>query len=91
MDIQGLNDNNTKNQQKVKNPHYDIIGYTVNVAVKMTGLAKPNQVAIGYLVYEALDEKQKLAFQILNDDVDVWSYVRRRTGSIYGVYTGVSS
>ena len=51
-DIHRLNDNNTQNQQAVKNPHYDIIGYTVNVAVKMTGLAKPNQVAIGQLVYD---------------------------------------
>lgn len=27
-------DNSTHNQQIVKSPHYDIIGYTVNVAVK---------------------------------------------------------
>ena len=53
----------------------------------MTGLAKPNQIAIGQLIYEALDEKQKLAFQILNVGTDVWSYVSDRTGSIYSVYT----
>jgi adenylate cyclase len=88
-DIHRLNDNNTRNQQIVKTAHYDIIGYTVNVAVKMTGLAKPNQVAIGQLVYEALDEKQKLAFEILNVGTDVWSYVSNRTGSIYSVYTSV--
>jgi adenylate cyclase len=86
-----LYDNNTQNQQIVKTPHYDIIGYTVNVAVKMTGLAKPNQVAIGQLVYEALDEKQKLVFEILNVGTDVWSYVNSRTGSIYSIYTNVSS
>jgi len=90
-DIYSSNDNNTQNQQIVKNPHYDIIGYTVNVAVKMTGLAKPNQVAIGQLVYEALDDKQKLAFEILNVGTDVWSYVSNRTGSIYRVYTNISS
>jgi class 3 adenylate cyclase len=90
-DIYSSNDNNTQNQQIVKNPHYDIIGYTVNVAVKMTGLAKPNQVAIGQLVYEALDDKQKLAFEILNVGTDVWSYVSNRTGLIYSVYTNVSS
>jgi len=88
-DIHSSNDNNTQNQQIVKNPHYDIIGYTVNVAVKMTGLAKPNQVAIGQLVYEALDERQKLAFQILNLGTDIWSYVSKTTGSIYSVYTNV--
>jgi adenylate cyclase len=61
--------------QIVKTPHYDIIGYTVNVAVKMTGLAKPNQVAIGQLVYEALDEKQKLAFEIMNSRLDLVTLV----------------
>jgi adenylate cyclase len=29
-------------KQTVKRPRYDIIGYTINVALKMTGLAKPN-------------------------------------------------
>ena len=57
----------------------------------MTGLAKPNQVAIGQLVYEALDDKQKLAFEILNVGTDVWSYVINKTGSIYRVYTNISS
>jgi len=90
-DIHRSNDDNVQNQQIVKNPHYDIIGYTVNVAVKMTGLVKPNQVAIGQLVYETLDEKQKLAFEILNVGTDVWSYVSNRTGLIYSVYTNVSS
>jgi adenylate cyclase len=88
-DTHSLYDNNTQNQQIVKTPHYDIIGYTVNVAVKMTGLAKPNQVAIGQLVYEALDEKQKLVFEIMNVGTDVWSYASSRTGSIYSVYTNV--
>ncbi|HYA83027.1 MAG TPA: adenylate/guanylate cyclase domain-containing protein [Candidatus Bathyarchaeia archaeon] len=91
-DIYRLNNgDNTQNRSIVKSPHYDIIGYTVNVAVKMTGLAKPNQIAIGQLVYEALDEKQRLAFEILNVSTDVWSYVSNRTGSIYSVYTNVSS
>jgi adenylate cyclase len=83
-------DDNIENQKIVKSPHYDIIGYTVNVAVKMTGLAKPNRVAIGQLVYEVLDEKQKSAFEIQNVDTDVWSYVSNKTGSIYNVYTSIS-
>src|SRR5262249_19722606 len=83
-------DNNIQNQKIVKSPHYDIIGYTVNVAVKMTGLVKPNRVAIGQLVYEALDEKEKSAFEILNVDTNVWSYISNTTGSIYSVYTSIS-
>jgi len=83
-------DNNIQNQKIVKSPHYDIIGYTVNVAVKMTGLVKPNRVAIGQLVYEALDEKEKSAFEILTVDTNVWSYISNTTGSIYSVYTSIS-
>ena len=47
---------NNKHEQIMKKPHYDIIGYTISVAVKMTGLAKPNRFIIGQLVYDALDE-----------------------------------
>ena len=36
-----------KHKQIIKKPHYDIIGYTISVAVKMTGLAKPNRFIIG--------------------------------------------
>ena len=35
-----------------------IMGYTISVAVKMTGLAKPNRFVIGQLVYDALDENK---------------------------------
>jgi adenylate cyclase len=66
------NDNKHK-QQLVKRGHYHIIGYTVNVAVKMTGLAKPNRFVIGQLVYGVLNEKQKSTFEILNLSTDAMS------------------
>src|ERR671922_2789544 len=53
-------------KQIVKEPHHDILGYTVNVAVKMTSLAKPNGLVIGQSVYDILDEKQKSTFELLN-------------------------
>ena len=74
----------------MKRPHYDIIGYTVSVAVKMTGLAKPNRFVIGQLVYDSLDEKQKSAFEVLNIGTDIWSYVSSRTGVTYSVYCSVA-
>ena len=74
----------------MKKPHYDIIGYTMSVAVKMTGLAKPNRFIIGQLVYDALDEKQKSAFEVLNVSTDIWSYVGSRTGVTYSVYSSIS-
>jgi adenylate cyclase len=82
--------NNKKHEQIMKKPHYDIIGYTIGVAVKMTGLAKPNQFIIGQLVYDALDEKQKSAFEVLNIDTDIWSYVGTRTGVAYSVYSSIA-
>ena len=80
---------NIYKQQKTRIPYYDIIGYTVNVAVKMTGLVKPNRLAIGQLVYETLDEKQKSAFTILDIDSTLWSYINSRTGIIYDVYSSI--
>jgi class 3 adenylate cyclase len=81
---------NYKHRQIMKKPHYDILGYTISVAVKMTGLAKPNRFIIGELVYDVLDEQQKSAFELLNVSTDVWSYVGSRTGVTYSVYSSVA-
>jgi adenylate cyclase len=81
---------NNKHEQIMKRPHYDIMVYTVSVAVKMTGLAKPNRFVVGQLVYDALDEKQKLAFKVLNVGSDIWSYVGSRTGVTYSVYSSIA-
>jgi class 3 adenylate cyclase len=81
---------NNKHEQIMKRPHYDIMGYTVSVAVKMTGLAKPNRFVVGQLVYDALDEKQKSAFKVLNVGSDIWSYVGSRTGVTYSVYSSMA-
>jgi adenylate cyclase len=81
---------NDKHKEIMKRPHYDIIGYAIIVAVKMTGLAKPNRFVIGQLVYDSLDEKQKSAFEVLNIDTDIWSYVGSRTGVTYSVYSSIA-
>ena len=81
---------NNKHKQIMKKPHYDIIGYTISVAVKMTGLAKPNRFIIGQSVYDALDEKQKSVFEVLNVGTDTWSYVSIRTGVTYGLYSSIA-
>ena len=73
-------------KQIVKEPHHDILGYTVNVAVKMTNLAKHNGLVIGQSVYDVLDEKQRSTFERLNISPDVWSYIDEQSGSIYQVY-----
>ena len=67
-------------------PHYDILGYTINVAAKMTGLAKPDQIVIGQMVHDVLDERQKSTFLPLQVNPDIWSYMSDQTGGIYRVY-----
>ena len=47
-------DIHTCDETVVKEPHYDILGHTINVAVKMTGLTKPNSFIIGESVYDIL-------------------------------------
>src|SRR5919206_1825064 len=73
-------------KQIVKEPHHDILGYTVNVAIKMTRLAEPNGLVIGQSLYNILDEKQRSTFERLNISPDVWNYIDEKSGSIYQVY-----
>jgi adenylate cyclase len=69
-----------------KKAHHDILGYTINMASKITGLAQPNQVVIGQYVYEVLDERQKSAFTLLALPPEVWNYVSSKTGNLYSLY-----
>jgi adenylate cyclase len=74
----------------IKEPHYDILGHTVNVAVKMTGLAKPDSFTIGQSIYDILDERQKSTFEKLNVNPNVWSYLDEKTGRTYQVYSSTA-
>jgi hypothetical protein len=54
----------------------------------VTALANPNHMAIGQLVYDVLDDNQKLLFRQLAMGPEIWSYVNTDTeGAIYGIYT----
>jgi adenylate cyclase len=83
---------NKKQQQRllVKKPVYDVLSYTISIAVKMTALANPNHLVIGEPAYNLLDDKQRSAFQRLNMSPDIWNYVcRNSAGNIYSLYTDV--
>ena len=69
-----------------KEPHLDILGHTVNVAVKMTRLAKPNSFVIGQFVYDTLDDNQKSRFEEVSTRNNTWNYTNEKTGSLYRVY-----
>jgi adenylate cyclase len=72
--------------KKVRSPHHDILGYTINIATKMTVLAKPDQIVIGQKVYDMLDDRQKSTFHLLKISPEVWNYVSDYSHGIYPLY-----
>lgn len=72
--------------KKLQRPHYDILGYTINIATKMTALAKPDQIVVGQMVYDVLDDRQKVTFHPLQISPEVWNYVSDYSHGIYPVY-----
>lgn len=76
---------NNASSRIVKRPHYDILGYTISMASKITGIAESNQIVIGQYVYDALAKEQKDDFkQLLTPEA--WSYVSSKTGKLYNLY-----
>lgn len=75
----------------MKKAHLDALGYTINITTKMTGLAKPDQIVIGKMVYDSLDERQKLAFKSLPINHYLWNYVSDYAGGkIYDLYGSIT-
>ena len=75
----------------VKEPHYDILGHTINMAVKMTSFASPNRIVIGQSVYRRLvNKKQRSKFRILKVKPSSWTYVDEGTGKMYGLFIDTS-
>jgi adenylate cyclase len=73
-------------KQIIKKPHLDVLGYTISIASKMTGFAKPNQIVIGQLIYDVLDHTQRSTFKVLPVSSDVWNYISNNTGEICSLY-----
>jgi adenylate cyclase len=73
-------------QQVLKKPHFDVLGYTISIAAKMTTFAKDNQIVIGQFIYDILEDSQKSSFKVLRIEPDVWNYVSNNTGDIYSLY-----
>jgi adenylate cyclase len=81
------NDRNKKyNTNTLQEPHLDVLGYTINIATKMTSFASPNQIIIGEAVYDKLDDKKQNRFNKLHIDNKSWNFLDNTTGNIYGVY-----
>ncbi|HXW11496.1 MAG TPA: hypothetical protein VD694_01960 [Nitrososphaeraceae archaeon] len=72
----------------IREPHFDIIGYSTNIAVKMTGLAGANKIVIGQSAYDILDH-EKSSFKLLDVNPEVWKYIDDRTNTLYQVYQSI--
>jgi adenylate cyclase len=80
-----LNDEGAEEKFVIKEPHFDIVGYSTNLAVKMTELANLNGIVIGQSVHDILNH-EKYDFKLLNVNPEVWKYIDNRTGTAYHIY-----
>jgi adenylate cyclase len=65
----------------------DILGYSMNIASKITSLTGANKVSIGENVYESLDRKLQREFHELSISDGRWKYINYGTDKPYKVYT----
>ena len=65
----------------------DILGYSMNIASKITSLTGANKVSIGENVYKSLDHKTQREFHELSMPDNRWKYINYGTDRPYKVYT----
>ena len=64
----------------------DKLGYSMNVAAKITSLTAANKISVGNAVYKLLHPTIQSKFELLSVDQG-WKYVDRETGELYKVFT----
>jgi hypothetical protein len=57
----------------------------------MTAVAKADQIVIGQLAYDVLEDKQRRTFKRLSMSPQIWDYVSSNTGTIYSLYGSVNA
>lgn len=66
--------------------HVDLMGPPMNMAAKIQGRAKPNQILIGDDVYVHLHPATQKHFRQIVWKKNEWQYNSRKTGKLYNVY-----
>jgi class 3 adenylate cyclase len=64
----------------------DILGYSMNIASKITSLTGANRISIGDNVYKSLDHKTQREFEELSMPDNRWKYINYGTDRPYKVY-----
>jgi class 3 adenylate cyclase len=70
----------------VKNSQVDLMGPVMNIASKIQGMAKPNQILIGGDVFQRLHPSLQKEFNQIVWTKEEWKYRSRLTGDIYEVF-----
>jgi adenylate cyclase len=65
----------------------DILGYSMNVAAKITSLTHTNKVSVGEDIFKLLHPKIQSRFRELITSRSGWKYIDRRSGNPYKVYS----
>jgi adenylate cyclase len=65
----------------------DILGYSMNIASKITSLTGANKISIGDNIYKSLDPKMQSEFQEISLPANRWKYINYGTDKPYKVYT----
>jgi adenylate cyclase len=65
----------------------DILGYSMNIASKITSLTAANKISLGENIYKSLDHKTQREFQELSMPDNRWKYINYGTDRPYKVYT----
>ena len=67
-------------------PHIDMIGPTISITVKMTSIAKPDQIVLGQNLYDMLEDAQKKTFKRISGISSVWNYANKISEGRYNLY-----
>jgi adenylate cyclase len=70
-----------------KDSPIDLLGYSMNIAAKITSLTGANKISIGENVYNSLDHKTQREFHELSMPDNRWKYINYGTDKPYKVYT----
>lgn len=65
----------------------DILGYSMNVAAKITSLTPSNKISVGEDVFKLLHPKIQSRFKQLITNKNDWKYVDRRSRKPYRIYS----
>jgi adenylate cyclase len=75
-----------ENKTDTKQPIYDILGYTISIATKMTAYAKVDHIIVGQLIYNILSKEEQSYFTLIETSPENWNYISDETGTIYKLY-----